>query len=69
MKTKYKPRLGFKEVLYVGLAGVLLVIAGDVSKDISLRIVGIIFLAIVFVINSRMLLKRIERLEKNELHN
>jgi len=62
---KKEIKCGFKEVFYVGLIGIFSVIAGDIFRDRFLRIVGIVFLAIVFVINSRMLLKRIERLERN----
>ena len=58
-------KFGFKEVLYLGLIGVLSIIAADIIQDRLLKIIGVIILSIVFVVNSKMILKRIEELEKN----
>ena len=47
----------------IGVAGLGLIIFSEILQKPSLRILGIFALAVVFVVNSRILMKRIENLE------
>lgn len=56
-------KINFEKILILGLVGLLLIIVSEFFQIFSLKILGLVTLAVVFVINSRRLVKRIERLE------
>ena len=56
-------KINFKKILVIGFLGVFLIIVAEILQIRILSILGIINLAIVFVINSKMLMWRIEKLE------
>ena len=53
----------FSKILFIGLICLLVIIIAEVFQIRILSILGIINLAIVFVINSKILMRRIEKLE------
>ena len=68
-KNQKKMKINFKKVLMIGVVGLVLIIIAEIFQIRFLRILGVFALAVVFVINSKMLLKRIEKLEKNGQRN
>ena len=56
-------KIDFKKVLFIGLIGILEVIIAEVLQIRLLKVSGVIILAVAFVINSKMLMGRIEKLE------
>ena len=56
-------KISFRKVLMIGVIGLGLIIFSEIFQKPSLKILGIFALAVVFVINSKILLKRIEKLE------
>ncbi|MBA7654574.1 hypothetical protein ES703_62455 [subsurface metagenome] len=58
-----KIKIELKKILLLGLIGLALIIASEIFRILSLKVLGLIILAVVFVINSTLLVKRIEKLE------
>ncbi len=56
----------FKKILMLGLVGIVLIIASEILGMLPLKILGFVILSVVFVINSNMLAKRIEKLENGK---
>ena len=58
-----KMKIDLKKMLLLGLVGLVLLVVSEIFQILPLKVSGIIVLAVFFVINSRLLIKRIEKLE------
>ena len=56
-------KIDLKKMLLLGLVGLVLLVVSEIFQILPLKVSGIIVLAVFFVINSRLLIKRIEKLE------
>ncbi len=56
----------FQKLIIIGLVGLLLLIVGEYTHITSLKIIGIIFLAVILITNTKILNRRIEKLEEEK---
>ncbi len=56
----------FQKLTIIGLVGLLLLIIGEYTNIAALKIIGIIFLAVILITNTKILNHRIEKLEEKK---
>lgn len=61
-----KMKIEIKKILLLGLVGLILIIASEIFRIVSLKVLGLLIVAVVFVFNSKKLIKRIEKLENGK---
>ena len=59
-------KVKLKKILLLGLIGLILIIASEIFRVVSLKVLGLVIVAVVFAFNSKKLIKRIEKLENGK---
>lgn len=61
-----KIKIDLKKIFLLGLVGLTLIIASEIFQMLSLKVLGFVILAVMFVVNSKLLSKRIGKLENGK---